>query len=76
MKIYFFVSRLEPKVTAFTSDQTGANLPLDYAPWDRSGAGSAIPIGGDDGPITVAVRRDGYFLVSGRGSFCSGGSVH
>jgi hypothetical protein len=65
MEIYFFVSRPEPNVKAFTSDQSGANLPADYAPWDKLRSTTA-PTDGDGSPVTAAVRCDGYFLLSGK----------
>jgi hypothetical protein len=66
MKIYLFVSETEPSVKAFTADQTGANLPASYAPWCISRSGSAVSVGGDGDRVSVMVRRDGYFLVSGK----------
>jgi hypothetical protein len=67
MKIYLFVSESR-NVMAFTADATGANLPAGYAPWSASGGGVDAPVGGPADPLPVMVRRNGYFLVSGKGS--------
>ena len=64
MAIYFFVSCLVPKVRAFTSDETGANLSDDYAPWERSQ--SSVPLPRDESRVADAVQQRGFFLVTGR----------
>jgi hypothetical protein len=66
MPIYVFASRSYPRVRAFTSDKTGGNLPHDYAPWYPTGIRTAVPAGKDADPVSRAVKRDGYFLVSGK----------
>jgi hypothetical protein len=65
MQLYLFVSRPKPNIEAFTGDRTGANLPPDYAPWDRSGLGSML-VGQDGGEVVAAVQREGYFLMNGQ----------
>jgi hypothetical protein len=65
MPIYFFASRSEPRVKAFTSDVTGANLPSDYAPWDGAPSSAPLPTEGDGSGVAAAVQRDGFFLVPG-----------
>jgi hypothetical protein len=64
MPIYIFASRTYSSVKAFTSDETGSNLPDEYAPWCAVGSGPAIPVGLDTDPVGKAVKRDGYFLVT------------
>jgi hypothetical protein len=64
MPLCKFASRSHSSVKAFTSDETGGNLPDDYAPWYA--AGTAIPVGLDTDPVAKAVKRDGYFLVTGK----------
>jgi hypothetical protein len=64
MVIYFFVSRSVSSVRAFTLDATGANLPTNYAPWERSR--STVPLPGNGSPVAVAVQQHGFFLVTGR----------
>jgi hypothetical protein len=64
MTLYLFMSKAHG-VRAFTSDATGANLPADYAPWARSDHRSAMPVGDGDTFVAKAVRRHGYFLMSG-----------
>ena len=76
MKIYLFVSEPQSNVKAFTADRTGASLPAGYAPWIASGSRSGVPVGGDDDPVSVMVRRDGYFLVSGKGRTSAKGATH
>jgi hypothetical protein len=65
MPIYTFTSRSYPRVKAFTADQTGGNLPNDYAPWTPAGNRAVVPARAHTDPVTKAVQRDGYFLVSG-----------
>jgi len=67
MKLYLFASEPQSSVMAFTADETGANLPAGYAPWIASGNRADDPIDGGADPVSVMVRRDGYFLVSGKG---------
>jgi hypothetical protein len=76
MQIYLFASISASGVKAFTSDQTGGNLPEDYAPWSPCGGGTAIPIGTPPDVVANAVRRDGFFLVSARGHPITGRAMH
>jgi hypothetical protein len=66
MEIYLFASDSRPSVSAFTSDKAGSNLPVEYSPWRAANSGNAMLIGSDTDPIAAAVRRDGYFLLSGK----------
>jgi hypothetical protein len=66
MLIYIFASDSHPTVSAFTSDQTGGKLPTEYAPWRPVNGGKAMLIGSEIDPVAKAVKRDGYFLLSGR----------
>jgi hypothetical protein len=66
MHVYIFASDSHPSVSAFTSDQTAGNLPIDYAPWRAVNAGNALLIASETDPIAEAVKRDGYFLLSAR----------
>ena len=63
--MFIFVSATHPSVKAFTADETGENLPAEYAPWRRISNGQALPVGEND-PVAIAVKRDGFFLVSAR----------
>ena len=80
MQLYLFTSCSRPTVSAFTSDDTGANLPREYAPWRAVNDGRAIAIGSPSSSIAAAVQRDGYFLLAAggprptRGSPSQGGS--
>jgi hypothetical protein len=74
MLVYMFTSRTYRNLRAFTSDTTGGNLPNDYAPWYPARGGAAVSVGRDADPVPRAVRRVGYFLVSGSGSAKSGQS--
>jgi hypothetical protein len=66
MHVYIFASDSHPSLSAFTSDQTAGNLPIDYAPWRAVNAGNALFIASETDPIAEAVKRDGYFLLSGK----------
>jgi hypothetical protein len=76
MPIYLFASRTCSSVKAFTSDDRGGNLPDEYAPWYATGSGAAIPVGLDTGPVGKAVKRDGYFLVTGKTGTGSNRTTH
>ena len=65
MEIYLLVSSAR-NLRAFTSDPTGANLPADYRPWQTPGAGTALPVHDPVHPVSSAVARDGFFLMSGK----------
>jgi hypothetical protein len=67
MEIYSFISTARPSVKAFTSDMSGANLPAAYAPWRVANCGKATVFGSESDPVARAVKRDGYFLLSGKG---------
>jgi hypothetical protein len=67
MEVYIFVSTAWPSVKAFASDMSGANLPAAYAPWRAANGGNAVLNGSAADPIGRAVKRDGYFLLSGKG---------
>ena len=74
MKIYLFVS--EPQsVRAFTADATGANLPSNYAPWSVLDTGADSAARGPVDRVSTMVRRDGYFLLSGKGNHRRGQSM-
>jgi hypothetical protein len=66
MQIYLFASETHAAVKALTSDQTGGNLPADYAPWRSVDNGREAPIGSKVDPATKAVLRDGFLLLSGK----------
>ena len=65
MEIYTFISVSRPSVSAFTSDETGGNLPADYAPWQVVGYGKGKPLSSVAETVARAVQRAGYFLISG-----------
>jgi hypothetical protein len=59
MNVFVFVSTIHS--SAFTSDETGGNLPAEYAPWSlvrRMYLASAVD------PIAAGVKENGFFLVS------------
>jgi hypothetical protein len=74
--IYKFASRTHSSVKAFSSDETGSNLPEDYAPWYAVGSGAAIPVRRNTDPVAKAVERDGYFLVAGKTRTSSKRTAH
>jgi hypothetical protein len=60
MDIFVFAST-KWALTAFTSDETGGNLPSEFGPWSlvrRMYFASAVD------PIAAAVKEEGFFLVS------------
>jgi hypothetical protein len=63
MRIYAFSSFSEPSVKYYTFDPTGGNLPMDYAPWRDVTSETMLRF---SDPMAQAMRRDGYFRVSGR----------
>jgi hypothetical protein len=63
MPLYFFLSEVDAAVRAFSSDETGSNLPASYAPWRRSSTAAVLSV--DDGIVAQTVRREGHFLMSG-----------
>jgi hypothetical protein len=72
--MFIFVSIIYPGIRAFTVDEAGDNLPAAYAPWRLADGGKAISVEQDD-PVTRAIARDGFFLVTrGRASLPSGRS--
>lgn len=73
---YIFISDSHPAVRAFTSDATGSNLPAVYAPWHALNGGNPVTAGSDRDPITLAIQRDGFFLVSARHSMGLGRKPH
>jgi hypothetical protein len=64
MQVYIFISGKVPNMRAFTSDETGGNLPAEYAPWEAANGGRAMHLGSANDPIAIDVRLDGYHLVS------------
>lgn len=63
MHIFVFNSLKDADVIGCSHDATGGNLPVEYAPWEPAGAGGAVLIGGDVGPVAEAIRRDGFFIA-------------
>ena len=60
MRVYIFSSQATPAVRAFTSDQTGTVLPIEYAPWQ---AIREMYLGSASDPIAYAIERKDYLLV-------------
>ena len=66
MRVYLFVSERDTNVSAFTSDDTGGNLPADYGPWRALNGGRGMFLGSVSDRIAITVKLTGYFLVTGR----------
>ena len=64
MQIYLFTSMKDPKVSGFTSDSTGQNLPAEFAPWRPVNGGTALSTGAGADPVSVEVRERGFYLVT------------
>jgi hypothetical protein len=56
------VSQKDTEIMAFTSDATGGNLPVPHGPWTIGEAPDVRDIGIGRGAVSVAVRKDGYFI--------------
>jgi hypothetical protein len=76
MEIYLFLSLSESRVVAFTSDETGDNLPEIYGPWKRCSTGRAVPLGSRDSAIVEEIRKNGYFLTIGGSEPLAPARVH
>jgi hypothetical protein len=67
MQVYLFISNRDLSVLAFTSDQTGANLPPDFAPWKPLGGRSMSADGvsgiGNSHVIGTTLEADGYYVA-------------
>jgi hypothetical protein len=63
--IFVFMSTRDRQLLGFTADQAGGDLPQGCAPWEPATEGGAVLVGGDTGPVSEAVRRDGVFLAVG-----------
>jgi hypothetical protein len=63
MQVYIFISEKDPRVRAFTADETGGNLPSQYAPWVIANGGRSIYLGSATDPIAIDVKADGYHIV-------------
>ena len=60
MNVSVFVSTLTG-LTAFSSDETGGNLPAEYAPWTFV---RRLYLASATDPIAEVVREKGFMLVS------------
>ena len=65
-KTYIFASETHTAVSGFTSDPAGNTLPADYAPWRPVSGRRAKPIARKTDAIAEVVKRDGFFLLSGK----------
>jgi hypothetical protein len=63
MHIFVFNSLKDPDVIGCSHDAAGRNLPVEYAPWEPAEAGGAVLVGGDVGPVSEAIERDGFFIA-------------
>jgi hypothetical protein len=65
MGAYLFRSKSDPDVFAFTTDETGANLPQKYGPWQSPGQGQVISVGEAalTGEIRDALAGRGYYIA-------------
>ena len=66
MFVYLFASETHDTVSAFTSDETGANLPFLHAPWRPLNAGRALPITEAADSVGAAVQQNGFFLLNAK----------
>ena len=64
MQAYFFASEIDPVVSAFSEDASGANLPAAYAPWRGLNGGTSLLVGPTSVKILEAMKRDGFYLLT------------
>src|ERR1700744_3850483 len=70
MRVFVFISAKDQDVLGFTTDQVGANLPRDYAPWVAATEGGAVLVNdaeseADADIVLDGIRRDGFFMAVG-----------
>jgi hypothetical protein len=69
LMIYLFWSLSDTTISCFTIDPEGANLPDEFAPWEKNGGGEAIYTGAlldgceEQNSIVLAVERDGLYVL-------------
>ena len=71
MRLSLFKSTKETDLFGYTADPSGGNLPAEFGPWQKAGEGSPAeahaghkPNGlSPSDPISMAVERDGFYLV-------------
>ena len=62
---FFAPAERQPDVFGFTADETGSNLPTEFAPWEYSDDAGALTTGvGASEPLKTAIDRDGYYIAS------------
>lgn len=66
MQVYAFISEKEVRVSAFTSDPTGSNLPGVYAPWRPMNGGRGMYLASASDPIAISIRSTGHYLIDAR----------
>ena len=66
MRIYVYMSDKDAQILAFTADASGGNLPGKHGPWTLGTAPDVFAMGGEDDPVSAAIRRDGYFISGGQ----------
>lgn len=66
MRIYVYVSQQDLELIGFNLDEAGANLPDELGPWHQEELPRVVVVGVGDDPMTEAVRRDGYCIVTDR----------
>jgi hypothetical protein len=64
MRAYFFASEVDPALSAFSEDASGANLPAAYAPWRALNGGASLLVGPSSVPILDAIKLQGFYLLT------------
>jgi hypothetical protein len=62
MRVYLFLSTARIGTCAFTSDQSGANLPPDLGPWAHPRGASFATEGWLKDEVVIAIKQDGYHV--------------
>jgi len=76
MQVFVFQSATDKNVIGFTAQESGNNLPAEFAPWKLLSRGAmqtdaTVPnvagrnVAGADA-VLAGIRRDGYHLVRGK----------
>ena len=66
MRTYMFVSEQDDKIVAFTSDETGDNLPSDHGAWRLSNSWSIDAVGNGAGLLAGIIKKYGYYVMTGQ----------
>ena len=72
MRVFIFWSARDKDIVGFSDDLTGANLPTEFAPWQRVGntalqSGDGLAGVGAADKVMSGIERDGFFVAGSGG---------